>query len=143
MGLGQKFYVELFERAPLGGTKAFYRMSKLILFKSYCILKFAIQRGSRKEKLDISTFNFYLNEMKVAPDDLTIQENKVKEAFLNILKFGNFMPPLHYPKMPKLRPCSCKSAFISFFTFSTFAKKYLRDHADFCANKLNHNMFQS
>ena len=29
-GPGQNFHFELFERAPLGGTKAFYRMSKLI-----------------------------------------------------------------------------------------------------------------
>ena len=27
---GQNFHFELFERAPLGGTKAFYRMSKSI-----------------------------------------------------------------------------------------------------------------
>ena len=29
-GPDQNFHFELFERAPLGGTKAFYRMSKLV-----------------------------------------------------------------------------------------------------------------
>ena len=29
-GPGQNFHFEIFERAPLGETKAFYRMSKLI-----------------------------------------------------------------------------------------------------------------
>ena len=29
-GLGQNFHFDLFERAPLGRKKAFYRMSKLI-----------------------------------------------------------------------------------------------------------------
>jgi len=29
-GPGQNFHFKLFERSPLGGTKAFYRMSKLI-----------------------------------------------------------------------------------------------------------------
>ena len=35
MDIGQNFHSELFERAPLGETKAFYRMSELIFVKNW------------------------------------------------------------------------------------------------------------
>ena len=44
-GPDQNFHFELFERAPLGGTKAFYRMSKLIFVQK--LLHFEVRNFGR------------------------------------------------------------------------------------------------
>ena len=44
-GLGQHFHFELFERVPLGGTKAFHRMSKLIFVQK--LLHFEVRDFGR------------------------------------------------------------------------------------------------
>ena len=44
-GPGQNFHFKLFERAPLGGTKAFYRMSKLIFVQK--LLHFEVRNFGR------------------------------------------------------------------------------------------------
>ena len=44
-GPGQNFHFELFERAPLGGTEAFYRMSRLIFVQN--LLHFEVRNFGR------------------------------------------------------------------------------------------------
>ena len=71
-GPGQNFHFELFERAPLGRTKAFYRMSKLIFVQK--LLHFEVRdcgrisckKNGKKSNFEIfhakrtMTFNFCL-----------------------------------------------------------------------------------